>query len=78
MSEDTPAPAAQIKHEMRTKTIPENGTYRIDRVEDGRLIISLNGVDYDADPSGVSTVVEAGNYVRVEFDGKIAKIVERI
>jgi hypothetical protein len=62
---DTP-----IKHEMRTKTIPEDGNYRIDKVVDGRLIITAAGHEYDADPSQVAGVVTEGNFVKIKFDGK--------
>ena len=79
MADDTPAPApAQIKHEMRTKTIPEDGTYRIDKIEDGRLLITVNGDEYDADPSNVSNVIGVGNFVRVKFDGKVARITDLV
>lgn len=69
-----PSDGTPIEHEMRTKTIPENGTYRVDRMaENGAPVISVDGEEYEAVLG--SDRVEAGNFIKVEFDGKTPKIV---
>jgi len=66
-------PAAPIDHEMRTKTIPEDGTYRIDKVVNGSLIITAGGSEYEAVPAD-GMVVGEGNFVHIKFDGKTPRI----
>lgn len=67
---DTPV----VEHEMRTKTIPEDGNYRIDKIVNGSLIITAGGTEYEAAPAE-GMVVSEGNFVRIKFDGKLPRIV---
>lgn len=65
----------KIEHEMRTKTIPENGNYLVEKIaENGAPVISADGTEYEAVLTGEHRV-EKGNFVKIEFDGKTAKIV---